>query len=135
MFAQYSCASPCYRFAITNSVVHAGWSQTTQSECCFGLYVITLSTRVSSQTDFLIVTHVYRTGPPNNADLNPCDYFLWGFLTEKIFPKKLQAIMELSVLIIQARNEITEDMCRRVINNITVRVKEITRRNGGHIEP
>jgi predicted Zn-dependent protease with MMP-like domain len=30
--------------------------------------------------------------------------------------------MELRTLIIQACNDITEDMCRRVINNITVRV-------------
>jgi hypothetical protein len=42
--------------------------------------------------------------------------------------------MELRALIIQACNEITEDMYRRVINNITVRVEEDARRNGGHIE-
>jgi hypothetical protein len=42
--------------------------------------------------------------------------------------------MELRALIIQARNERTEDMCRRVINNITVRVEEVAIRNGGHIE-
>jgi hypothetical protein len=42
--------------------------------------------------------------------------------------------MELRAQIIQACNEITEDMCRQVINNITVRVEEVTRRNGGHIE-
>jgi hypothetical protein len=42
--------------------------------------------------------------------------------------------MELRAVIIQACNEITEDMCHRVINNITVRVEEIAGRNGGHIE-
>jgi hypothetical protein len=42
--------------------------------------------------------------------------------------------MELRALIIQAYNEITEDMCRRVINNITVRVEGVARSNGGHIE-
>jgi hypothetical protein len=42
--------------------------------------------------------------------------------------------MELRALIIQACSEITEDMCRRVINNITVRVVEVARRNGGHIK-
>jgi hypothetical protein len=41
--------------------------------------------------------------------------------------------MELWELVIQAYNEITEDMCRRVIN-ITVRVEEVARRNGGHTE-
>jgi hypothetical protein len=42
--------------------------------------------------------------------------------------------MELRALSIQACNEITEDMCHRVINIITVPVEEIARRNGGHIE-
>jgi hypothetical protein len=40
--------------------------------------------------------------------------------------------MELRALIIQACNEITEYMCRQVIN-ITVRVEEVARCNGGHI--
>jgi hypothetical protein len=42
--------------------------------------------------------------------------------------------MEIRALIIQAYNEITEDMCRRITNIITVRVEEVARRNGGHIE-
>jgi hypothetical protein len=68
------------------------------------------------------------------ADLNPRDYyFLWGSLKENIFPIKPQTIMELRALIIEACNEITEDMCRRVIN-ITARVEEVARRNGDHIE-
>jgi hypothetical protein len=42
--------------------------------------------------------------------------------------------MGLRALIIQACNEITEDMCHRVINIITICVEEVTRRNGGYIE-
>jgi hypothetical protein len=42
--------------------------------------------------------------------------------------------MELRTLIIEAWNEITEDMCRRVINIIIVRVEGVARRNGGHTE-
>jgi hypothetical protein len=71
--------------------------------------------------------------PPNSPDLNPCAYFLWGFLKEKTFPEKPQTITELRALIIEACNEITEDMCHRVINNITVHV-EVAIRNGGHTE-
>jgi hypothetical protein len=40
--------------------------------------------------------------------------------------------MELKALIIQACNEITEDMWRRVINIITALVEEVARLNGGH---
>ncbi len=25
--------------------------------------------------------------PPRSPDLNPCDYFLWGFLKDKIYVK------------------------------------------------
>jgi hypothetical protein len=42
--------------------------------------------------------------------------------------------MELRALIIQACSKITEDMCCRVINSITVHVEEVSRCNGGHIE-
>jgi hypothetical protein len=42
--------------------------------------------------------------------------------------------MELRALIIQACNKVTEDMCRRVINNTTVCVEEVAICNGGHIE-
>jgi hypothetical protein len=41
--------------------------------------------------------------------------------------------MELRTQIIEACNEITEGMCRRVIS-ITVRVEGVARRNGGHTE-
>jgi hypothetical protein len=70
----------------------------------------------------------------NSPDLNTRDYFLWGFFKEKTFPKKPHTIIELRALIIQACNKVTEDMCRRVINNITVRVEGVARRNGGHTE-
>jgi hypothetical protein len=49
---------------------------------------MTISTRVSSQTDFLIVSHADRTGPPNSPDLNSCEYFLWGFLKENTCSEK-----------------------------------------------
>jgi hypothetical protein len=71
--------------------------------------------------------------PLNSLDLNPWDYFLWGFLKENVFLKKLQTLMELRALITQACNETTEDMCSRVIN-ITVCVKEVARCNGSHVK-
>jgi hypothetical protein len=75
-----------------------------------------------------------KNWPLNSPDLNQCDFFLLGLLKDKIFPKKSQTIMELRALIIQACNEIIEDMCCQVINNITFPVEEVARCNGGHIE-
>jgi hypothetical protein len=89
---------------------------------------------MSSQTDFLIVSHVDRSGPLNSPYLNPCDYFLRGFLKKQIFLKKPQTVMEVRALIIQTCNEITEDMFCQIINNIIVCVVEGARHNGGHTE-
>jgi hypothetical protein len=73
--------------------------------------------------------------PPNSPDLNTCNYFLRRFLKENIFSKKKpQTLMKLRALIIQACNEITENMCRRVTNNITICVEEVPTRNDDHIE-
>jgi hypothetical protein len=60
--------------------------------------------------------------------------FYGNSLRKRFFPKKPQTIMDLRALIIQDCNEITEDMCRRVISNMTVIVEEVARFNGGHIE-
>jgi hypothetical protein len=58
-----------------------------------------------------------------------------GIPEEKIFPKKKpQTTMELRTLTIQACNEITDDMCHQVINNIKVHIEEVARHNGGDIE-
>ncbi|PSN56450.1 hypothetical protein C0J52_08367, partial [Blattella germanica] len=55
-------------------------------------------------------------------------------LRETIFPKRPRDLMELRRLILQACSEIKEDMCRRVIANISVRLDEVINQNGGHIE-
>jgi hypothetical protein len=71
--------------------------------------------------------------PPNSPDLNPWDYFLWGFLKENILSEKAannNGIENTNHSGLQR----DEDTCRRVINIITVRVEVVARRNGGHIE-
>jgi hypothetical protein len=64
--------------------------------------------------------------PPLSPDLNPCDFFLWGFLKEKMFPMKLQNIMDMRAKIIQ--------LCHRVIITVCVWLQEVVRQNGGHTE-
>lgn len=78
--------------------------------------------------------HGGQSWPPHSPDLNPCDYFLWGYLKEKIFPKQPQTLIELRRLIVQACNEIDENVYRRVVNNLHVRLDAVQIQNGGHIE-
>jgi hypothetical protein len=72
--------------------------------------------------------------PPNSPDLNPCDFFLWGFFKEKLFPQKPTTLMQLRALVVKLCSDISEDMCHRVIMNMAVRLTEVVRQNGGHIE-
>jgi hypothetical protein len=108
-------------------VVHAGWSKAHTANIVFDFLHNTFDSRVISNQlpDHFAYGEYWSLISP--------DCFLWGFLKEEIFPKKPQTITESRALIIQACNEMTEDMCRRVIN-ITVRVEEVFRCNGGHIE-
>jgi hypothetical protein len=72
--------------------------------------------------------------PPLSPDLNPCDFFLWGFLKEKMFPMKFRDVMKMIAMIIQLCSEIDEDVGRRVITNMHFRLQEVVTQNGGHIE-
>jgi hypothetical protein len=114
-------------------VVHAEWSQATHSECCLAFLNETFNMCVISN-QFPDCFACGQNWVPNSPKLNPCDYFLCGFLKEKTFLKKPQTILELTALIIQACNEMTEDLCCRVINDITVCVEEAARHNGAHME-
>jgi inhibitor of nuclear factor kappa-B kinase subunit alpha len=49
--------------------------------------------------------------PPNSPDINPCDFFLWGYLMEHLFPKIPASIIELMALLAQMYDEITQNMC------------------------
>ncbi|PNF20358.1 hypothetical protein B7P43_G12827 [Cryptotermes secundus] len=60
-------------------------------------------------SDSCVISHRFPYGfpcgqhwSPNSPHLNPCDYFLWGFLKENILSQKPQTIMELRALTIQA---------------------------------
>jgi hypothetical protein len=71
--------------------------------------------------------------PPVSPDLNP-DFLLWGFMKDKMFPKKPDNLMDLWTMIVQFCQEISEDMCRRVIKNIDPRLQEAVQQNSGHTE-
>jgi hypothetical protein len=79
------------------------WIQATHSEYCFGLRHDIFDSHVVSNR-FSDHFACGQNWPPNSPDLNPCDYFLWGFLKEKIFLKKPQTVIKLRGLIIQTCN-------------------------------
>ena len=72
--------------------------------------------------------------PPHSPDLNPCDFFLWGFMKEQIFRENPTNLLQLRAAIINVFHVVTEDLCRKVVNNSKVRLEEVLRQDGRHIE-
>ena len=71
---------------------------------------------------------------PHSPDLNPPDFFLWGFLKDKIYQNNPQTIQALKTAITANIQTISQDECVRVINNFARRIQECLRLDGGHLE-
>ncbi len=75
-----------------------------------------------------------QSWPAHSPDLNPCDYFLWGYLKSTVYrPKPVDTDMLLKNIKRDVK-KISEEMCGRVINNFIVRVKQGKLMKGRHLE-
>lgn len=71
--------------------------------------------------------------PPRSCDLTPLDFFLWGYLKSLVYANKPLNTDDLKVNIRNAIAQIEADMCSRVIENWTSRIRATTRSRGGHL--
>ncbi|PSN45669.1 hypothetical protein C0J52_22361 [Blattella germanica] len=73
--------------------------------------------------------------PPRSPDLTPCDFFLWGFVKDKVYvPPLPQNIEELKNRIHTAIRSVTMDMLIRVWQEFEYRCDIVRVAGGGHIE-
>ena len=72
--------------------------------------------------------------PPHSPDINQCDFFLWGFLEEKVFQRRPENVAQLGAHIVKLCRALSDDLCRKVVTNARVRLLEVVRQNGGNIE-
>ena len=66
--------------------------------------------------------------------LNPCYYFLWGYLKIKVSETKPRTIADLKQRIQDQVAAIPVEMLREVMNSFRSRLEECVRRNGSHLE-
>jgi hypothetical protein len=71
---------------------------------------------------------------PHSPDLNPPDFYLWGFLKDNVYRNNPQTIPELKEAITQEINAITKEECIKVIDNFARRTQVCLQQNGGHLE-
>ena len=72
--------------------------------------------------------------PPYSPDLNPCDFFLWGYLKDKIYSKKIQDQNQLKKQIIKEISLIDETMLSKVADSFVSRLGRVRAVRGSHFE-
>jgi Helix-turn-helix domain (DUF4817) len=70
----------------------------------------------------------------HSPDLNPPDFFLWGYVKDRVYVNKPRTIAQLKDAVSDVVRGISPDVCRNVVDNFTVRVRECSARNGAHVE-
>lgn len=72
--------------------------------------------------------------PPHSPDLNPLDFFLWGYLKDRVYSPPPQDTSALKMSIPREIRRITVDSCKNVIRNFRDRMRLVTEKQGGHLE-
>ena len=78
---------------------------------------------------------VFCTWPPRSLDLTFCDFFLWGYVKDRVYVPPLPATVdELKERITAAVKSITPDMLQRVWSKRDYRIRVCRVTRGGHVE-
>jgi len=71
---------------------------------------------------------------PHSPDLNPPDFYLWGYLKDRVYANNPQSIPDLKAAITAAIRAIPREECGRVIENFARRIQVCLQRRGAHFE-
>ena len=72
--------------------------------------------------------------PARSPDLTPPDFFLWGYVKDRVFRSSVNNLTQLKRRITRAVRSVTPEMIKKVWNNLENRLDAIIREGGGHIE-
>lgn len=72
--------------------------------------------------------------PPYSPDLNPLDFFLWGYIKSKVYTTEMTSLDELKGRIEAAFASLPSDMVRRSIEAYVTRLQYCIRVNGRSVE-
>ena len=79
-----------------------------------------------------------RRGPiewaARSPDLTPLDFFLWGYVKQKVYQQNIKDLNDLRQSITVTINSIKPDVLKRVFSEISKRLNLVIINNGGHIE-
>jgi inhibitor of nuclear factor kappa-B kinase subunit alpha len=75
-----------------------------------------------------------RLWPARSPDLNPCDFYLWGNLKDKVYSNNPHTLVELMQSICETISSIEVRELKLVSNNLFKRLEACLRAEGRHFE-
>lgn len=72
--------------------------------------------------------------PPRSPDLNPCDFFLWGYLKARVYNPIPDSIDTLKINIEREFKKISKEKLKSVFDDFYKRLDLLESRNGAHVE-
>ena len=77
-----------------------------------------------------------RRGAIKWPDLTPIDFFLWGFVKDKVFARKRRTVEDMIQFIIEASQEIDDDkdLCLSVCMSVISRLQQCVKADGKQFE-
>lgn len=72
--------------------------------------------------------------PARSPDLTPCDFFLWGWLKQKVYVTPPQNVDDLRRRIVDAANSLTPQMITNSIRAMETRARMCVNNGGQHVE-
>jgi inhibitor of nuclear factor kappa-B kinase subunit alpha len=92
---------------------------------------------LDSQFDNRVISRQPINGidwPARSPDLNPCDFFLWGYLKSKVYSPKPHTLDDLENNIRREVGLLQPNMVLRSMMDIKSRARKCLQANGGHFE-
>jgi hypothetical protein len=85
--------------------------------------------------DTRVISRNFPTAwPPRSPDLNPCDFWLWGYLKDSVFSAPIANLAELKARITQRILTVTPETLRSVVEHAVTRLQLVAENGGQHIE-
>lgn len=72
--------------------------------------------------------------PPNSPDLNPLDFWFWGYSMSYVHRYQLSSLSELKSIVNEFAKEVDQDMVKRACGSARGRFEKMKAANGSHFE-
>ena len=72
--------------------------------------------------------------PAQSPDITPPDFFLWGYLKDKVYANPIDSVKHLHEVIVQEFNKVPVNMCRKACENVALHLQACVDLGGAQVD-